>query len=349
MIERIFQIFRAGKHTDMNGITRDYSESDLKATAEAYNRNTNRAPLVLGHPKDNAPAYGHVMALIVEGGKLFARSLVDSALVQAVREGRYMNVSASFIGPSGAANPAPGIWSLRHVGFLGAVPPAVKGMDPLNFAAEGCACFAAHCDVAAFSAMTDLYQRKTFQIFKTGPGKSPNDPTLYWSVSDLYEVADSYDPSRAVAPLLSIPLTVGDAPMGHVTSLFVDANKLWAEADVLPLLIDLVRQGRYRNIQASFWLRSRASPVPGRLYLKQVGFVDASPALVDGLAPRDFAAEAESLRSRGVADHPSWVICHAPPAINIQTTPYQVDLEHRALLACQPGRCSDVLFAGNNP
>lgn len=36
--------------------------------------------------------------------------------------------------PYGPANPKPGAYYLRHVGFLGAQPPAVKGLAPVEFA-----------------------------------------------------------------------------------------------------------------------------------------------------------------------------------------------------------------------
>lgn len=36
----------------------------------------------------------------------------------------------------------PGVWYLRHIGFLGEHPPGVKGLDDPEFAeADGCVCF----------------------------------------------------------------------------------------------------------------------------------------------------------------------------------------------------------------
>lgn len=52
-----------------------------------------------------------------------------------VRAGRYKKLSASLYAPDSPANPSPGAWYLRHVGFLGAQPPAIKGLAPVNFAA----------------------------------------------------------------------------------------------------------------------------------------------------------------------------------------------------------------------
>lgn len=136
MTARLFEIFRAGTHTTMSGELITFSDNDLQKIAFTYpwRNETRRAPLVLGHPADDRPAYGEVNALVVDGGRLFAHATIFPALLGAVREGHYKKVSASFYGPDAKENPVTGVWSLRHVGFLGAHPPAVKGMAPLEFA-----------------------------------------------------------------------------------------------------------------------------------------------------------------------------------------------------------------------
>lgn len=48
--------------------------------------------------------------------------------------GRYKKVSASFYRPDAPCNPKPGAYYLRHVGFLGAQPPAVKSLKAIEFA-----------------------------------------------------------------------------------------------------------------------------------------------------------------------------------------------------------------------
>jgi hypothetical protein len=65
-------------------------------------------------------------------------------LIDLVRSGNYKKISASFFSPYHGDNPAPGIWCLRHVGFLGAVPPAVKGMEALAFSETSAVDFAEH-------------------------------------------------------------------------------------------------------------------------------------------------------------------------------------------------------------
>lgn len=130
---KVFQIFRAGSHVARNGNKVSITVDDLKRTASAYSPTRWKAPLTLGHPVDNEPAYGHVQELYVEGDGLYAKAEVDAALVEHVRAGRYTNRSAAFYPENAKNNPMAGVLYLRHVGFLGAHPPSVKGMPPLDF------------------------------------------------------------------------------------------------------------------------------------------------------------------------------------------------------------------------
>ena len=130
------EIFRAGTHTDSHGATLSFSEGDLAAMAKAYDPALSEAPIVVGHPKADAPAYGWIRSLSAEGDRLFAApDQVDPSFAEMVRAGRFKKLSASLYSPASPANPRPGAWYLRHVGFLGAQPPAIKGLAPVNFAA----------------------------------------------------------------------------------------------------------------------------------------------------------------------------------------------------------------------
>lgn len=130
-------VFRAGSHTPMTGATLSFAEADLAATARAYDPAKHEAPIVVGHPKLDAPAYGWVGGLTAEGGDLFATpKQVEPAFADLVKEGRFKKVSVAFFKPDHPSNPTPGTYYLKHVGFLGAVPPAVKGLRPIEFAAD---------------------------------------------------------------------------------------------------------------------------------------------------------------------------------------------------------------------
>lgn len=123
-------IFRPGRWVAMNGEAIEFTEADLAASAAAYNPATHRAPIVKGHPATDDPAQGWVQALSAGPRGLFATpAQVDAAFAEEVRAGRYATVSARFYRPDSPANPVPGTWYLRHLGFLGAQVPGVKGLD----------------------------------------------------------------------------------------------------------------------------------------------------------------------------------------------------------------------------
>ncbi|MGN0008165.1 MAG: hypothetical protein ACI33N_00685 [Desulfovibrionaceae bacterium] len=130
-------IFRAGRHRTITGQAVEFSESDLAAIAAAYDAAVHEAPLVIGHPKTDDPAMGWVAGLKCIGLRLEADfRQMDPAFAEAVEAGRYKHVSAAFYAPDSPHNPKPGGYYLRHVGVLGAVPPAVKGLGPLSFAED---------------------------------------------------------------------------------------------------------------------------------------------------------------------------------------------------------------------
>lgn len=139
-----FQIFKPGAHTSAGGQALTFSEADLEATVRAYDPTVHEAPIVVGHPKDNHPAYGWVGKLDFADGVMSVEPKdVDPAFAEMVQAGRFKKRSASFYAPDAKANPVPGVYYLRHVGFLGAQPPAVKGLKDVAFTdEEGCIEFA---------------------------------------------------------------------------------------------------------------------------------------------------------------------------------------------------------------
>ncbi len=130
-------ILKAGHWTDMHGQRVGFTADDLAALAAGYDPALQRAPIVIGHPKVNSPAFGWIKGLVAAGDDLEAEvEQLDPDFVTAVRAGRYATRSASLYPPDHAANPKPGAWYLRHLGFLGGQPPAVKGLRGADLAAD---------------------------------------------------------------------------------------------------------------------------------------------------------------------------------------------------------------------
>lgn len=124
------QIFKPGKHTAMSGAVLNFTEADMAACAAAYDPAKHEAPLVVGHPKSDKPRFGGVGSLSYVDGILDASPKdVDPEFAEWVNKKFYNKVSASFYTPDSPQNPVPGVYYLRHVGFLGAQPPAIKGLN----------------------------------------------------------------------------------------------------------------------------------------------------------------------------------------------------------------------------
>lgn len=67
----------------MNGVRFDFSEADLAATVKAYDPALHEAPLVIGHPKHDAPAAGWVKSLTGDAQGLTAEpQQVDPAFAE---------------------------------------------------------------------------------------------------------------------------------------------------------------------------------------------------------------------------------------------------------------------------
>lgn len=129
-------ILKVGCATDMHGQRYCFTANDLTATAAAYDPATHEAPLVLGHPAGDAssPAHGWIKRLTVDAAGALVATVehVSDALKSLVRAGRFRNLSASFWPPTHPSNPTPGVYALRHVGALGASPPAIRGLSTLS-------------------------------------------------------------------------------------------------------------------------------------------------------------------------------------------------------------------------
>jgi hypothetical protein len=121
------EVFAKGRWTDSEGNTKDWTFGDLLKIASSYNPQVYRAPIVIGHPETDSPAYGWIDALKIEGDKLLAKpgQLVDE-FIDWINRGLYKKISISLFPDM----------SLRHVGFLGGTAPAVQGLRPVEFTSK---------------------------------------------------------------------------------------------------------------------------------------------------------------------------------------------------------------------
>lgn len=107
----------------------------VQAIADVYSPELHEAPFVVGHPKGDSPAYGWAKKLSVVDGKLVAEPhQVNQEFAELVNGGAFKKISIALYAPDDPNNPKPGSYYLRHVGFLGAQAPAVKGLKSAEFA-----------------------------------------------------------------------------------------------------------------------------------------------------------------------------------------------------------------------
>lgn len=121
------EIFKGGTQTDSAGRKHDGDEV-INKIISTFKPSDHEPPIVIGHSKNDAPAYGWVEDLKTEiknGVKILSAKFkqVIPAFQDMVKKGLFKKRSIS-VYPDG---------SLRHVAFLGATPPAVKGLENLNW------------------------------------------------------------------------------------------------------------------------------------------------------------------------------------------------------------------------
>ncbi len=118
-------IARTGTFTAMNGEDVTFTEKDLDTLVANFDPDNRRVPLVFGHPATDGPAQGWVAAVRRQGAKLQARfDQVSDGVKNAVKNGQFGNVSIRKSRDG----------CLMHVGLLGARPPAIDGLGPVEFA-----------------------------------------------------------------------------------------------------------------------------------------------------------------------------------------------------------------------
>jgi len=177
-------IFRGGKQIDSQGREHDGNALIDKAVAK-FNAAVHEPPACIGHPADNAPAFGWVEGLRTaqgDKGKLLLAKFkqVEPNFAGMVQQGLFKKRSAAFY-PDG---------TLRHVAFLGAAPPAVKGLPDMAFSEAAGAVFefADYQTVWAWESIARLFGKvRDYLIEKEGMEKADQVISAY----QVQEITDA--------------------------------------------------------------------------------------------------------------------------------------------------------------
>lgn len=138
------EVLRAGRRIDDNGVAHEFTPADVAGMAAAYDPAIREAPLTVGHPVHDRPAYGWAANFVADGDRLLMTARdAEPKFVEMVRARRFPKRSLALYSPTHPSNPKPGRWYPRHVAFLGAQPPGIEGLKDIQFAdtAEGLVCF----------------------------------------------------------------------------------------------------------------------------------------------------------------------------------------------------------------
>lgn len=234
--------FKAGRQTASNGTTIDFTEADIAATAAAYDPALSEAPIVVGHPTTDGPAYGWVKSFTAQGPNLFAEPhQVNPEFAELVKAGAFKKVSISLYPKDHPHNPVPGVYYPRHLGYLGATPPAIKGLKPTEFAAADAECIELQLDFTEQPAATETPEPSSLppesEAAKSGTGVSPEgsatSPPETTTVTPEEKAALEAQNAQLQADLAAARATLQAQASAAVTAAHTAfAEKLVAEARI---------------------------------------------------------------------------------------------------------------------
>jgi len=128
--ERWWGIFRTGSFTDMNGKRVEADEKKIDQIIEStknFSYQNDEIPIVIGHPKIDSPKWGSVNKndLIKQKDKKNGWTNLLAKPKDLVKEFSEWIEKKMYNSISISLRPD---WSIKHIGFLGATPPAVTGL-----------------------------------------------------------------------------------------------------------------------------------------------------------------------------------------------------------------------------
>jgi hypothetical protein len=146
---------------------------------------------------------------------------------------------------------------------------------------------------------------KPIEIFKPGSFTAMNGQRYTFTAQQVQELADTYNPDFADAPLVVGHPKLTSPRFGRAGRLYVnDAGVLCADAvDVVPEFAEAVKAKQYPKVSASIYLPDApGNPTPGKHYLRHIGFLGGAAPAVKGLKSVEFSADAAGVVSFGYED-----------------------------------------------
>jgi hypothetical protein len=122
-----FEVLYPGSFQGLNG-SLDVTREDLQQIVENYQPEKRKVPLVIGHPQIDSPAYGWVDKFeLAADDRLWAHvNEVEQTFATMLSKKMFTDRSAKVL------TKPDGTKQILHIGFLGAHPPAVEGLKPVE-------------------------------------------------------------------------------------------------------------------------------------------------------------------------------------------------------------------------
>ena len=232
------EIFEGGTQIDSKGRPHD-GDAVIDLALKTFDPSYHEPPLTKGHPEHDEPSFGWVSSL-KKGTHNGVNTLlmktkdVVSDFEDMVKAGSYKKRSASFY-PDGR---------LRHVGFLGALPPAVKGLADLSFSDNDDAIVFDFSDTSPWTwgTIAGVF-RKIREWFIEKEGKETADSIIAdWDIEAIKDAEKNATSESGIQPEFGEHKT--DPPDRRRTSKkeekimtfmeFMEIFKFWKEAEKNP-------------------------------------------------------------------------------------------------------------------
>lgn len=220
------EIFRAGDYSKAGkGVI---TPGDLDRVVRNYDPTYHEAPVCIGHPKDDMPAFGWYDQLMRDGNTLLARERqVDPKFNEARQAGKFKKRSAAFYCDENGQ-----VTGLRHVAWLGAQPPEVKGLEDVTFNDHGSKFievdFGEDETVAAEKTIAEQVKETLSTLFAGMAGKKDEPKTF--TEADIKRVAD--EAVAAVAAPLQAKIAAQETQLAAQTQKFAEREAALAGGEV---------------------------------------------------------------------------------------------------------------------
>ena len=231
-----FPVFRAGRQTDSLGRAAQYTRDDLDQMVANHDP-AHPAPHVITHKELYSPfAYARTAGLKREGDVLYAKADgVEPQFEQLVKDGRLSERSVRIRKTDKG-------WSVGHVAWLGAEPPAVEGLAPVQFEQDAQSVHDYQMDTFATNVLVRMMRRmREFLIGKYGVDEADR-------VMPDYEIDVLNDDVRQAEAVAASSFSANDDPQAGTTE--DTAMPDFTQAD-----LDAARDAARQEAEAEFQQR----------------------------------------------------------------------------------------------